>query len=77
MPTDEPINRFVLYDYKVRPSLRPGAPSSKYIQQISLPGEQAPEPTEIWKIAVKKSAWNKHYVVSNKKKTKDLSSGLE
>ena len=24
MPTDEPINRFVLYESKVRPSLRPG-----------------------------------------------------
>ena len=80
MPTDEPINRFVLYESKVRPSLRPGAPIRTYRQQISshlLPGEKALEATEIWKIAVNKSSWNKHFVVSKKKKPPDLSSELE
>ena len=80
MPTDEPINRFVLYESKVRPSLRPGAQTRTYRQQISshlLPGEKALEATEIWKIAVNKSAWNKHFVVSKKKKPPDLSSELE
>ena len=46
MPTDEPINRFVLYESKVRPSLRPGAPTGTYRQQISshlLPDEKAIE----------------------------------
>ena len=80
MPTDEPINRFVLYESKVRPSLRPGAQTRTYRQQISshlLPGEKALEATEIWKIAVNKSAWNKHFVVSKKKKPPDRSSELE
>ena len=70
MPTDEPINRFVLYESKVRPSLRPGAPTRTYRQQISshlLPGEKALEATEIWKMAVNKFVWNKHFVVSKKK----------
>ena len=56
MPTDEPINRFVLYESKVRKSLRPGAQTRTYRKQISshlLPGEKALEATEIWKIAVK------------------------
>ena len=80
MSADEPINRFVLYESKVRPSLRPGAQTRTYRQQISshlLPGEKALEATEIWKIAVNKSAWNKHFVVFKKKKPPDLSSELE
>ena len=80
MPTDEPINRFVLYDSKVIPSLRPGAQTKTYGQQISshfLLDEKALETTEICKIAVKKSALNKHFVVSKRKKPPDLSSELE
>ena len=30
MHTDEPVNRFVIYESKVRPSLRTGAPATKY-----------------------------------------------
>ena len=70
MPTDEPINRFFLYESKVRPSIRPGAQSRTYRQQILsylLPGEKALEATEIWKMAANKSSWNKHFVVSKKK----------
>ena len=63
MPTyREPINRFVLYESKVRTSLRPGAPTRRYRQQISshlLPGEKALEAIGIWKIAVNIFAWNK------------------
>ena len=67
--TDEPINHFVLHESKVRASLRPGAQTRKYGQQISshlLPGEKALEITEIWKMAVNKSAWNKHFVKEKK-----------
>ena len=35
MPTDEPINRLVLYESKERPSLRPGARTKTYKRQIS------------------------------------------
>ena len=38
MPTDEPINRFVLYESKVRPSLRPEAQTRTYRQKI-LPAD--------------------------------------
>ena len=59
MPTDEPINRFVLNESKVRPSLRPGAQTRTYRQKISshlLSGEKALEATETCKIAMNKSA---------------------
>ena len=80
MPTDEPINRFVLYESKVRPFLRPGAQTRSYRQKISphlLPSEKALGANEIWKIAVNKSDWIKHFVVSKKKKLPDVSSELE
>ena len=35
MPTDEPDNRFIIYEFKIRSSFRPGAPRTKYIHQIS------------------------------------------
>ena len=77
MPTDEPINRFSLYESKDGTYLRPGAPTRAYRQLIwshLLPGEKALDANEIWKIAMNKSAWNKYYVVSKKKKPPDLSS---
>ena len=37
MLADEPINRFVLFESKVRPSLQPGAPTRTYRQQIVSP----------------------------------------
>ena len=80
MPTDEPINCFVLYESKVRPSIGPGAQTRAYRQRFSshlLPGEIALEATEIWKIAVNKSAWKKRFVLSKKKKPPDLSFELE
>ena len=67
MPTHEPINLFVLDESKVRPSFRPVAQTRTYRQQISsqlLPGKKALEATEILNMAVKKSSWNKHFVVS-------------
>ena len=65
MPTDESINLFVLYESKVRPSLRLEAPTRTYGRQIlSLPGEKTLKATDIWKIVVNKSACNKHFVVS-------------
>ena len=35
MLTDEPVNRFVVYESKIRSSLRPGAPRTTYLHQIS------------------------------------------
>ena len=70
MTTDEPFNRFVLYESQVRPPLRPGEPTRTYRQQISshhLPGEKGLEATEIWKKEVNKPEWKKHFVVSKKK----------
>ena len=76
MPTHEPINRFVFFESKVRPSLRPGAQTSPYRQHILsylIPDEKATEAEKL-KIAVNKSGCNKHFVVSKKKKPPDLSS---
>ena len=35
MPTDEPDNQFVIYESRIRSSLRPGAPNTTYSNQIS------------------------------------------
>ena len=58
MPTDEPANRFVIYEYKIKSSLWQGAPMTTYLHQISshfLPGEKTLEANEIRKMAVNKS----------------------
>ena len=31
MPTDEPANRFVIYESRIKSSLRPGAPRTTYL----------------------------------------------
>ena len=70
MPTDEPANRFVIYESKIRSSLRQGAPRTTYLHQISyhiLPGEKTLEANEIRKLAMKKSTWSQLLVVSKKK----------
>ena len=62
MPIDEPINHFVIYESKVRSSLRPGAPAMTYPQNIPshlLPDEKALKATEIRKMPA-----HKHFVVS-------------
>ena len=57
MPTNEAANRFVIYVSKIRLSLRPCAPRTTYLHQISshiLPGEKTLEANkEITKMAVK------------------------
>ena len=35
MPTDQPDNRFVIYESNIGPSLRPGTPKTTYLNQIS------------------------------------------
>ena len=35
MTTDEPTNRFVIYESKIRSSLRPGAPKKTFLNKIS------------------------------------------
>ena len=56
MPTEEHISRFVIYESKIRLSIRPGAPKTKYLNQISsdiLQGEKKLEANEIRKMAGK------------------------
>ena len=80
MPTDEPANRFVIYESRIKSSLRPGAPKTTYLNQISShilqSGEKSLETGEIRKMAVNKSEWSQHFVVSKKKKPPDRSSKL-
>jgi len=77
MADDEPINRFILYESKIRPSLRRGAPRRTYRQQISSyltpKGEQTLGPEEIRALAKNKDEWRKHFVVPRQKKPPDPS----
>ena len=77
MADDEPINRFILYESKIRPSLRRGAPRRTYRQQISSyltpKGEQTLGPEEIRALAKNKDQWRKHFVVPRPKKPPDPS----
>ena len=80
MPTDKPVNRFDLYESKVRSSLGPGALARTYRQPISshlLTGEKALEATEIKKMVANKFTSNKDFVSSKKIKPQDQSSELE
>ena len=80
MPKDEPANRFVIYESRIKSSLRPGAPRTTYLNQISShilqSGEKSLEAGEIRKMAVNKSEWSQLFVVSKKKKPPDRSSKL-
>ena len=77
MPEDEPINRFILYESKIRLSLRRGAPKKTYRQQISTylfpEGEDALNSEEIRRLAKDKDTWRKHFVVPRPKKPPDPS----
>ena len=57
MSTDEPSNRFFIYESRIKSSLRPGAPRTTYLYQISShiqqSGEKSFEAGEIRKMAVK------------------------
>ena len=76
MPTDEPTNRFVIYESRIKSSLRSGAPRTTYLNQIlSQSGEKSLE-EEIRKMAVNKSEWSQLFVVSKKKKPTDRPSKL-
>ena len=58
MPIDEPSNRFVIYESKIRLSFRQGAASTNYHHKslsIILPGEKMLEANEIKNMAVNKS----------------------
>ena len=75
MPTYEPTNCFVIYESKIRSSLRPGTPRTTYLNQILssiLFGEPIKfETNEIRKMAIKKAEWNQIFIVLNKKKPPD------
>ena len=76
MSADEPAHRFVLYESKIKQSLRPGAPRRTYLQQISahlLRDERATalEVDTIRKWAEDKSTWSKHFAESRKNKPPD------
>ena len=80
MPTYEPANRFVIYESKIRSSLRSGASRTRYLNPISshiLPGEKTLEANELRKMAINKSKWSLLFVVSKKKKPPDRSSQPE
>ena len=71
MSTDEPDNIFVISESKIKSSLRPDAPRTTYLNQMSsyiLPGDKTLEANEIRKITVK---WIHIFVVSKKKKPPD------
>ena len=76
MASDEPAHHFVLYESKIKPSLRPGAPRKTYRQQISsylLRDESATalEADLIRKWAENKTTWSGHFAVPRKKKPPD------
>jgi hypothetical protein len=76
MATEEPAHRFVLYESKIKPSLRPGAPRKTYRQQITsylLRDENANalEADLIRKWAENKTTWSSHFAVPRKKKPPD------
>ena len=70
----------ILYESRIKSSLRPGAPKTTLLNQISShilqSGEKSLEVGEIRKMAVNKSEWSKLFVVSEKKKPPDRSSKL-
>ena len=76
MLTDDPANRFVIYEYKNKSSLRPCAPRTSYIIRISphiMPDEKAFEASEIRKMADLKSQftnWTVLQVDENKARLK-------
>ena len=80
MLKDEPANRFFIYESRIKSSLRPGAPRTTYLNQISShilkSGEKSHETVEIRKMAAKKSEWSHLFVVFKKKKPLDRSSKL-
>ena len=55
MPADEPVNPIIMYESKIQPYLRPGAPTKNYKRQIF---ETALEANKIRKMAVNKSVWS-------------------
>ena len=76
MATEEPAHRFVLYESKIKPSLRPGAPRKTYRQQITsylLRDENANalEADLIRKWAENRTTWSSHFAVPRKKKPPD------
>ena len=78
--TDEPANRFVIYQSMIKSSLRSGAPRTTFLNQISShilqSGEKSLEAGEIRKMAMNKSEWSQLFVVSKKKKPPDRYSKL-
>ena len=62
-------NRFAIYESKIRSSLRPSAPRTTYLNQISshlLPVEKALVANKIRKMVLKISEWSHLFVVSKK-----------
>jgi exonuclease III len=81
MAADEPAHRFIVYESKIKTSLRPGAPRRTYRQQISSylhPGEKdiKLEADEMQRRAENRTAWNQ-FAVSRRKKPPDPSIVLD
>ena len=80
IPTDGPDNRFVIYESKIRSSLRPDVLRTIYLNQISshiLPDEKTLEDNQIRRMAANKSEQSQLFVVSKKKNPLDRLSQLE
>ena len=77
MLKEVPADRFVIYESRIKSSLRPREPRTTYLKQISSQiqqsGEKSLEAGEIRKMAVNKSEWSQPLVVSKKKKFLDWS----
>ena len=59
MPKVEPAKRFVIYESRIKLSLRPGAPKTTYLNQISSHILQSGEKSlEAGKMAANKSEWS-------------------
>ena len=80
MPTEEPANRFVIYESRIKLSLRPREQRMPYLNQTSShilqSGDKYLEAGEIRMMPVNKFEWIKVFFVSKKKKPPDRSSKL-
>ena len=77
MPNDELTNLFVIYESIIRTSLRPGAPTTTYFNQISfliLSDNKTFVANEIRKMAAKAFNWSQIFVVFKNKTHLDWSS---
>ena len=76
MATDEPVNRFVIYESRIKSSLRPGAPRIHILIKFRLILQSGEKSLEEGEMAVYKSDWSQLFVMSKKNKPPDRSSKM-